>query len=867
MGWNASGRCGVPFGTALESGLADLRAVGVSAGDLIIVAPGDPMQTAAAVFACWRLGAVPAAVAPAEQGQFIRQAKRARARFLWTATGLAELEGSEKLRNAAYVQFSSGTTRDPAAVALSADAIVRFTASYARRLACTGHDVMVHWLPLNHDFGLFQGLVLPALLGCKACVLSPRQVMMRPAIFFRAVHELRGSVTAITNSAFRILERVRDEDMNGLDLSCLRVIGCGGEPIQELDAARFVKRFERCGMNAGALTPGYGLAEATMCVSACAPGSPLQVDWVEGRSLRKMAIPCPAEWPRAVGIVSNGRPLDGNEAAIIDESGARLGQREVGEIILRGPTLMNGYLSGSATAAVIRDGWLHTGDLGYMLNGELYPCERKKDLILVGGRSVSPTLIEALALEELGGHSRRVLAFGLLDPVLGTEVAVLVCGVKSDLNPEVWRGCVAAIQGRAAKELGLSLFDIRAVPPKWIEVSSSGKLARARTREKYIAGFQPKPAGSDAGVLAIARRELGMPHIGPDTDLVDAGADSLSLLRLVIAVESTCGVQLEADVWMESPTVEALERLLSGSKLAPAARPAKANGQRPGIRERFDNLARHGPVIRNRAVPYRWGVPLHRRWMTLGWVRRSYFSKELGQIAEALPSVGPETRNQILAALGWYPWRLRALSDPAALSRWSKITGGEYIGKELASGKGVILAQAHSNVQWLAEKLPWCLKRPVVSIGNVAGGADFARRQRELGRPVDLRGRVAQMAAARRALAANGLVWIGPDLSQGTGGIVIPFQGRWKTFRPGMAELSLQSSARVLPVFSGVRKDGVVYFEFLPPLEWPPEDLGHDERVSHLLRQYAAILEHKWATDPASLDIDSIQEFLRSPKV
>ena len=97
MGWNASGRCGVPFGTALESGLADLRAVGVSAGDLIIVAPGDPMQTAAAVFACWRLGAVPAAVAPAEQGQFIRQPKRARARFLWTATGLAELEGSEKL--------------------------------------------------------------------------------------------------------------------------------------------------------------------------------------------------------------------------------------------------------------------------------------------------------------------------------------------------------------------------------------------------------------------------------------------------------------------------------------------------------------------------------------------------------------------------------------------------------------------------------------------------------------------------------------------------------------------------------------------------------------------------------------------------
>ena len=236
------------------------------------------------------------------------------------------------------------------------------------------------------------------------------------------------------------------------------------------------------------------MAENTFAVTQTRVGQPPRLDWIQIAPLQadRLAVKAVPEASGAAAMVSCGMPIDGTEIGIVDEQRQRLGERLVGEIILRSNCMLSEYYKRpEITAEAIVDGWYYTGDMGYIAGGELFITGRKKDMIIVGGKNIYPQDLEAIANHVPGIYPGRAVAFGLFDERIGSEVIVMVAEMQPELDGATPAQIERQLRQQVVAQTEVTLADVRLVEDRWVIKTSSGKIGRADNRQKYLEQFRP----------------------------------------------------------------------------------------------------------------------------------------------------------------------------------------------------------------------------------------------------------------------------------------------------------------------------------------------------------------------------------------
>jgi fatty-acyl-CoA synthase len=385
-----------------------------------------------------------------------------------------------------FLQFTSGSTSMPKGVVvthanLSANADAFLGPHGLDRQA---EDVAITWLPLFHDMGLI-GFVLGTILHDIPTVLLPTEAFARrPTMWMEAMSSLGGTITFAPNFAYSlVVKRSRDKDLESLDLSKVRVTGCGAEPINPQVMRAFADRFAQVGFNANAMMPSYGMAEATLAISFHAHGTPMITDRVSAPSIQRNHAAPAREGEDSLELVACGAPFPGHRVKIVDEQGGELPERGVGEIVTSGPSITAGYYNNAeASAQGYRNGWLHTGDLGYMAGGNIYVCGRIKDLIIIRGANFYPQDIEWTVSEVPGVRRDNVVAFSVMHE--GEERLVVSAEGNSGDAAELRK----AIAAKVAETHALTAHHVAIVRVGSLPKTSSGKVQRRRTKTLFEQG-------------------------------------------------------------------------------------------------------------------------------------------------------------------------------------------------------------------------------------------------------------------------------------------------------------------------------------------------------------------------------------------
>ena len=403
----------------------------------------------------------------------------------------------------ALIQYTSGSTGHPKGVLLSHGNLLANVRAIQQRLEIGPADVAVSWLPLYHDMGLIGAWLGALYFGTPLALMSPLAFLSRPVRWLRALEAHRGTLSPAPNFAFDLCTtRIADGELDGLDLSSVRVLLNGSEAVLPETIRRFADRFAPYGLRPGAVLPVYGLAECSVGLAAPPPGRTPRIDNVERGTFQASghAVPAPADDLRALGFVSCGRALPGHELEVVDAAGARAPERREGRVRFRGPSATAGYYRNPrATRAIAGgDGWLDTGDLGYVADGELFLTGRSKDLIIKGGSNLYPHEAEAAAATVPGVRAGCVAAFGAADAERGTERFVIVAETRLTAAAEL-AALRRAVTRTVTGALGVAPDRIVLAPPGSVAKTSSGKIRRAATREAWQAGRLRSRRGGAAG--------------------------------------------------------------------------------------------------------------------------------------------------------------------------------------------------------------------------------------------------------------------------------------------------------------------------------------------------------------------------------
>lgn len=509
--------------------------------------------------------------------------------------------------NLPYIQFSSGTTGTPKGVMLTHDALLHYLEVSSRDQAATPKDMAVGWLPLYHDMGLVNQILSPLFIGYPSVLMSPADWLHQPQRLFEAVHAYRGSITWMPNFAFRYcVRRIRDEQLAGLDLSSWRILGNGSEPTQAQDLDAFTERFAPYGFNKKALTIGYGLAEHVAGVTWVPHNHVPKVDWVSDKGLEEQkALAMEPYTPGGRPIVSCGYPIPTVDIRIVNDEGQDLPERQVGQVFITSPCLFHGYyLAPEESARVLNHGWLNTEDVGYIADGQLYICGRKKDLMIIGGRNIHPTHLEAIVESVLGKECRYVAGFGVPNPDLGTEMPVVVCEMRELPPNDVARNLLQRkIREQVQQALDLFVSDVYLVDSGWILKTTSGKINRTANRAKYLAEQtqreqNPPPVSDTLNIganlphtqqqlLIIWQKLFKHTDIHITDNFFELGGDSLLGVQLILEIEQQFGRNLSEAVLVQSPTIVGLAAILDGNPQSlsvsqvVALQPGTPQSQRP----------------------------------------------------------------------------------------------------------------------------------------------------------------------------------------------------------------------------------------------------------------------------------------------
>ncbi|MBL8189754.1 MAG: fatty acyl-AMP ligase [Acidobacteria bacterium] len=385
-----------------------------------------------------------------------------------------------------FLQYTSGSTTLPRGVMVShGNLMANMRGFMGQRGMYPGpEDVGVSWLPLYHDMGLIGFILGPLVYIGPVVVLSTSSFARDPRLWLKTLHKYRGTITYAPNFAYaQVVKRLRDSDLENLDLSCVRIAGCGAEPIQAATLKSFAERLAPTGFRAEAFLPSYGMAESTLAITLHKPGSPIRTEFINADELKRGKAILATEG-NGREFVSCGFPLAEHHLTIVNEHGEPLPDREVGEIVFRGPSVTQGYFQNpDATAATWRDGWLHTGDLGYLADGELFVCGRSKELIIIRGANYYPQDIE-WALRDVPGIKRgNVVAFSIQEGA--DERLVLIAEADAREDAEALR---QAIRVKVLESVGLEVFRVVLAPGGTLQRTTSGKLQRRKMKQLFEQG-------------------------------------------------------------------------------------------------------------------------------------------------------------------------------------------------------------------------------------------------------------------------------------------------------------------------------------------------------------------------------------------
>jgi acyl-CoA synthetase (AMP-forming)/AMP-acid ligase II len=416
-----------------------------------------------------------------------------------TSTALAPAATSSDI---ALIQYSSGSTRAPTGVALSHANLLHNVHSIGIAVENTEDDIVLNWAPLFHDMGLI-GLFLYSLYwGLTLVLMSPRTVIAKPASWLWGMSRFRAIGTAAPNFLYALCasdRKVPDESLRGLDLRAWRHAMNSAEAVQARTVATFTERFRRFGFRAEAMMPVYGLAESTVGAAFPPYGRGPRLDIVNRRALeRGAAEPSAVASPSAARtLVGVGRALPGHELRIVGPDDESVGERQVGQIELRGPSVMNGYHGHQEeTERTIRpDGWLRTGDLGYVADGELYVVGRAKEIVKKAGAKYDAADIQAVVGEVQGVRNGCVAAFSIPNDRSGTEDLVIVAEVTSKDSSD-HPSIEASIRRQVHGVFGTWPDDIRLIEPGTLPKSTSGKIRGFECRHRYLEGDVRPAAGA-----------------------------------------------------------------------------------------------------------------------------------------------------------------------------------------------------------------------------------------------------------------------------------------------------------------------------------------------------------------------------------
>jgi acyl-CoA synthetase (AMP-forming)/AMP-acid ligase II len=361
--------------------------------------------------------------------------------------------------------------------------------TYSEAIQLNTDDVVVSWLPLYHDMGLIAGFLLPLVQGIPLVLMSPFDWVRHPAMLFRAIADYNGTLCWLPNFAYNhCARRIRQRDLDGVSVASMRMFINCSEPVRADSHTLFAERFASNGVTTKMLAVSYAMAENVFAVTQTAPGQGSRVDWVAQAALENAltAEPTAPEADNAIRVVSCGAPIRGTQVKVVDAQGQPLPERRVGEIAIHSDCLLTGYYQRPDLKPFTADGWYLTGDRGYMAAGEVYIIGRSKDLIINGGKNVYPQDIEAIVNSVDGVHPGRAVVFGVPDEREGTELIAVVAEVNTD-DADVRRGIGLAIRQTVAQQTTVTVSYVHLVGERWLVKTSSGKIARAANRDKWLA--------------------------------------------------------------------------------------------------------------------------------------------------------------------------------------------------------------------------------------------------------------------------------------------------------------------------------------------------------------------------------------------
>ncbi|MGH1488792.1 MAG: AMP-binding protein [Acidimicrobiales bacterium] len=387
------------------------------------------------------------------------------------------------------LQFTSGSTSEPKGVMLPNHVVAaNLDAIIEAAEVDFETDVMVSWLPLYHDMGLVGFCILPMSSGLNLVLGAPQDFLASPSRWMEWISTYKGTATAGPNFSYVLATRALRRAKTDLDLSSLRIALNGAEPVDPGSVRSFIEAGERHGMRPGAVFPAFGMAEVAIAGCFPIPLTGLATDFVDAGLLETehVARSVDAADPTAREIVLLGSPVPGLEFRIVDPASAEvLGDRQVGELQIAGTSVTSGYYKRPDANAELFDGdWLKTGDLAYMVDGQMAMCGRMKDLIIVGGRNVYPQDIERVVGDIDGIRTGNVIAFGAAGRN-GKEHVVVVAETRSDGDHELIK---TEVSERSVATVGVPCREVILVKPSTLPKTSSGKLQRNLCRQQYSDG-------------------------------------------------------------------------------------------------------------------------------------------------------------------------------------------------------------------------------------------------------------------------------------------------------------------------------------------------------------------------------------------